>query len=99
MASALTFAIIRARRFAAATESFAIVLSAARMLLRRRTRSLPATRILAPFALPFTFIEPATQMYFGLRQHRLFAYRLSHRTSAGLPASKNRSGRQTAERG
>src|SRR5207237_3037771 len=64
--STVPLAVVRAGRFAAAAEPFAIVLSAAGMLLRRCARALAAARVFAPFALPFAVVQSAAKMHIDL---------------------------------
>jgi hypothetical protein len=65
VASALSLAVIGADFLAAAAETFAIVLAAARVFFRRRARSLPAAVVVAAFASPFAIIQPAAKMDIG----------------------------------
>lgn len=66
MTTAVALAIIRARRFATATQSFAFVLATAGMFFSRGASPLSAARVLAVFALTFAFVEATAQMDIGL---------------------------------
>jgi hypothetical protein len=66
----LAFAFVRADRFAAAAETFALVLAAARSFLSRMTAALAAASVVAAFALSLAFIQATAQMNVARRGRR-----------------------------
>lgn len=97
MAAAVAFAVIGADGFAAAAETFAIILSAAGVFLRSSAGSLAPAVILAFLALAFAIVQAATEMHVGISQryiHSAFPY---GRRFVGFSAAEQRASGETSE--